>query len=94
MAEEKWHISPKTGKPERCKAEKGPCPIGGPHYGSQQEVEAAIAKGKKSSGLSKKSGRKTGRHPVINDSTCEQVAAKGSDMLQMFHDYSAGKVVI
>lgn len=39
----KYHISPTTGNPNRCYAEKRPCPLGGEaeHYGSKEDARAA-----------------------------------------------------
>lgn len=36
----KYHISPTTGRPNRCYAEKTACPLGGAHYDSKEEARA------------------------------------------------------
>ena len=40
----KYHISPTTGNPNRCYADKRPCPLGGAdeHYPSKEEAKAAF----------------------------------------------------
>lgn len=44
MAEQKYHISPETGRPNICRAGKRPCPIGGEHYDSKEEARAGYEK--------------------------------------------------
>ena len=37
----KYHINPTTGRANICRAEKRPCPVGGDHFGTKAEAEAA-----------------------------------------------------
>lgn len=34
----KYHISPTTGRPNKCNANKRPCPVGGQHYESKEDA--------------------------------------------------------
>lgn len=39
-----YHINENTGRPNRCTAEKRPCPVGGEHYTSKEDAIEGIQK--------------------------------------------------
>lgn len=40
----KYHVSPDTGRPNICRAEKNDCPVGGTHYASKDDARAGYEK--------------------------------------------------
>lgn len=58
-----YHINPKTGRPNKCQAEKQACPLGGAHYATKAEARAGYEKAQASplpQGLKRSpSGRKS-----------------------------------
>lgn len=87
-----WHLSDKTGKPERCEAEHGGCPYGGDmdsHYRTEEEAQKAYeAKNQEEFGLFQTLSSAQGTHEGMKKSEKSQkMRAETKIITDSFDDF-------